>query len=69
VSCEYFVLAEAFKSEVCQGFDPQAICRILLEHGCLIPDKGRAFDCKPRIPGLGLSRCYRIAPAIFELDL
>ena len=69
VSFEYFVLAEVFTSEVCQGFDRDAVCRVLLEHGCLIPDKGRAFDCKPRLPGLGLTRCYRIPPAIFGLDL
>ena len=69
VSFEYFILAETFKGEVCNGFDPVAVCRVLLEHGCLTPDKGRPFDCKPRLPGLGLSRCYRIPPAIFGLDL
>lgn len=52
-------------AEVCQGF---AVCRVLLEHGCLTPDKGRAFDTKARLPGLGNSWCYRIAPAIFDLD-
>jgi len=69
VSFEYFILAETFKAEVCQGFDYLAVCRVLLEHGCLMPDKGRSFDCKPRLPGMGLARCYRIPPAIFELDL
>lgn len=69
VSVEYFVLAETFKAEVCQGFEAQAVCRVLVEHGALTPDKGRAFDCKPRLPGMGTSRCYRIPPAIFELDL
>jgi putative DNA primase/helicase len=69
VSFEYFVLAETFKAEVCQGFEYLAVCRVLLEHGCLVPDKGRPFDAKPRLPGLGLTRCYRIPPAIFALDL
>ena len=69
VSFEYFILAETFTAEVCQGFDRDAVCRVLLEHGCLTPDKGRSFDCKPRLPGLGLSRCYRIPPTIFALDL
>ncbi len=69
VSFEFFILAETFTGEVCQGFDRDAVCRVLLAHECLIPDKGRSFDCKPRLPGLGLSRCYRIPPAIFELDL
>lgn len=69
VSFEYFILAETFKAEVCQGFDHQAVARVLLAHGCLIPDKGRAFDAKPRLPGIGSARCYRISPAIFGLDL
>lgn len=69
VSFEYFITAETFTAEVCGGADRDTVCRVLLEHGCLIPDKGRTFDCKPRLPGLGLTRCYRIPPAIFELDL
>ena len=54
--------------EVCQGFDPVAVCRVLLDHACLMPDKGRPFDCKPRLPGVGPTRCYRILPAIFDLE-
>jgi putative DNA primase/helicase len=69
VSVEYFILAETFRSEVCQGFDHRAVCRVLLERGCLAPDKGRAFDCKPRLPGMGLSWCYRVTPAILALDV
>jgi putative DNA primase/helicase len=69
VSVEYFIHAEVFRGEVCKGFDPGAVAAVLLEHDCLIPDKGRSFDCKPRLPGLGLSRCYRVAPAVFGLEL
>jgi putative DNA primase/helicase len=69
VSFEYFILAETFRAEVCQGFDYKAVARVLLDHGCLEPDKGRPFDCRPRLPGVGLVWCYRIPPAIFELDL
>ena len=69
VSFEYFVLAESFRTDICQGFDYQAVCRVLLEYGCLAPDKGRPFDCKPRLPGIGKAICYRITPAIFDLDL
>jgi putative DNA primase/helicase len=65
---EYFVFADTFKAEVCQGFDPQAVARVLLENGCLQPDKGRAFDCKPRLPTMGLTRCYCIPATIFEVD-
>lgn len=69
VSVEYFVLPEVFRSEVCQGFDYQAVCRVLLEHGCLVPDANRPFDCRPRLPGMGLASCYRIPSALFALDL
>jgi len=68
-SVEYFVLAETFRAEVCQGYDPAAVARVLSDHECLVPDKGRTFDCKPRLPGLGPARCYRIPAKIFELEL
>jgi putative DNA primase/helicase len=69
VSVEYFILREVFANEVCAGFDPRAVAAVLLDHGCLAPDRGRKYDCKPRLPGIGLAWCYRIPPAIFELDL
>ncbi|MDD2924476.1 DUF927 domain-containing protein [Rhodoferax sp.] len=69
VSFEYFILAETFRGEVCQGFDYKAVASVLLNHGCLLPDKGRLHDCKARLPGLGNTWCYRIPPAIFELEL
>lgn len=69
VSFEYFILAETFRAEVCQGFDYQAVCRVLVAHRCLAPDQGRPFDCRPRLPGVGPSTCYRITPEIFNLDL
>ena len=68
-SVEYFVLPEVFRAEVCRGFDYRAVCKVLLEHGCLLPDSNRPFDCRPRLPGLGLTSCYRIPAAIFALDV
>jgi putative DNA primase/helicase len=69
VTVEYFVLSEVFKSEMCQGFDSQAVARVLLAHECLIPSKGRTFDCKQRLFGMGPTWCYRIPHRILELDL
>lgn len=69
VSVEFFILPEVFRSEVCQGFDYAAVCRVLLEHGALVPGTGRAFDCRVRLPGHGLANCYRIPPTLFELDI
>lgn len=69
VSYEYFVMVEVFKNEVCRDFDPQAVCRVLLEHKCLVTDEPDRYTVKTRLPGIGPSRCYRIPPAIFELEV
>ena len=69
VRVEYFVTSEVFRSEVCAGLDYRAVCRVLLDHGCLNPDKGRPFDCRPRVPGVGHVQCYRIGPELMALDL
>lgn len=68
VRVEYFILPETFRAEVCQGFDHKTMARVLLDHGCLLPDKGRPFDTRQRVGGV-LTWCYRITPALFELDL
>lgn len=69
VSVEYFVFSDTFRSEVCAGQDYQAVCRLLIDRGCLIPDKNRSFDCKPRLPGTGPAWCYRLNGNLFDLDL
>ena len=67
---EYYILIESFKKDVCGSFDHLAVCRALLAHGCLKPDADRAYDCKPRVPGISdFTRCYRILPKIFDLDI
>lgn len=69
VSFEYFVLAETFKAEICQGFDHVAVCRVLAAHGCLTVKESDRYTISTRLPGIGKVRCYQIPPAIFELDL
>ena len=66
---EFFVLPEVFRNEVCNGYDYTAVCSVLLQHGCLKPGKGRSYDDKQRLPGLGQARCYRITSAIYELEV
>ncbi|MDY0331741.1 MAG: DUF927 domain-containing protein [Thiomonas sp.] len=65
-SWTYYVLPETFKTEVCAGFDVKAVLRVLRDAGHLAPDKGRPFDCRPRLPGLGKATVYCIKPSIFE---
>ena len=69
VSFEYFVLAETFKAEICQGFDHLAVCRVLQAHGCLVVKEPERYSVSARLPGIGKVRCYQIPPAIFELDI
>ena len=69
VSFEYFVMSEIFKDEACQGFDHQAVARVLLEYGCLITREPGRYSIKTTLPGIGPARCYLIPPAIFGLDL
>lgn len=66
---EYFVLPEVFRTEVCRGFDYKAVCKVLLQHGCLKPAKGREYDAKHRLPGMGHAWCYQFTPAIMELEI
>ena len=64
-------MPECFRNEICQGFDYKVVARLLVDHGCMIADKGRPFDSKHRLPGMGKTpvSCYRITPEIFALDL
>lgn len=55
---EYLVLPEAFKREVCAGFDPQAATRCLLAQGWIVPGGDGRSTQKPRLPGIGTARVY-----------
>lgn len=68
IKTDYFILAETFRTEVCKGFDPAAVCAVLLQYGALVPGKGEHYRCKPRLPGIGLARCYHVSHKIMELD-
>jgi putative DNA primase/helicase len=67
-STEYFVTAEVFRTEVCMGFDHKAVAKVLADHGCLVREADR-YTCKPRIPGMGHTTCYRITSQLLELEL
>ncbi len=58
---EFLVLPEAFRKEVCAGFDTKVAARTLVEAGWLIPpEDGKHLAQRVRVPGLGLTRCYVI---------
>lgn len=70
---EYYVLPEVFRNEICKGFDPNLVARLLVKKGLLIPENdgtkpGEKFGAsrKERLPGIGLHRCYRFLPAVLS---
>ena len=66
---EYLVLSETFQREVCAGFDPHVVARVLFDYECLIaPEQGRK-NASVYVPGEGNVRCYRIQSTIMQLDL
>ena len=55
---EYLVLPEAFKRDLCAGFDPKTATRILLAEGWIAPGSDDRPTQKPRLPGIGTTRVY-----------
>jgi putative DNA primase/helicase len=63
---EHYVFPEVFEAEACEGFDKLAVLRVLHAAGHLSNNEKGRFTCKPRLPGLGPTRCYCIKASIFE---
>ena len=64
----YYVLPEAFKREVCQGFDVKTVTAALRKAGWLAPGEGSRATQKPRLPGLGPTRCYVLTGRMWESE-
>lgn len=54
----YMVLPEAFKNELCKGFEPRMATRILLNAGWITSAPDGKASHKPRIRGVGTPRLY-----------
>ncbi len=65
---DYIVLKEVFRQEVCRGYTPEAVAKMLARRGHLVHEEGRLTN-KLRCPGIGLTSCYHIKPSIFDDDL
>ncbi len=66
---EYLVLPEAFKREVCVGFDTKMAERILVAQGWIAPGGDGRHTQKPRLPGIGTrTRVYVFTRKIWESD-
>lgn len=63
---EFMVLPEAFKRDICQGFDAKTMTAALIECGWIAPGGDGRSTQKPRIPGSGLTRCYIFTSKMWE---
>jgi putative DNA primase/helicase len=65
---EYLLLPEAFRRDVCKGFDAQAVAQVLKRRGHLVFEADR-LSIKHRLPGLGKATCYHVKPSIFADEM
>ena len=66
---DYYILPEAFRSEVCAGYDATSIAKALADRGVLVRDKKQLTVKVPQaLPGIGRPRVYHITSRIFELE-
>ncbi|MFZ2828698.1 DUF927 domain-containing protein [Hydrogenophaga sp.] len=69
-SVEFFILPEVFKSEICKGYDSEAVARVLRDRECLQAKEPGRFTVSMSLPGgIGKARCYHVNARIFALDL
>jgi uncharacterized protein (DUF927 family) len=64
---EYLVLPQAFRGEVCTGFDSKFAKRVLLDRGWLIPGSDRTAQ-RARLPGMGPTWVYVFSPKMWEAE-
>lgn len=68
-SVEFFILPEVFKAEICKGYDPEAVARVLRDRECLQAKEPGRFTVSMSLPGgIGKARVYHVTARIFALD-
>ena len=64
----YYILTSVWTKEVCNGFNPKDVATLLLNKGIL----EAGTDGKPysttRLPGLGVTKCYRVNSSVFSTE-
>ena len=65
-STEYWVLPEMYQKEVCHGFDPKLVTRILRDKGYLEIDSAGKSSVSKLVPGLGRMRVYVIKASFMQ---
>lgn len=62
----YLILPEAFRKEVCAGYDYLMVARELKNRGYLIPGEGRNLARREPIKGMGRPRVYVLTSSLVE---
>jgi len=57
-SAEYFVLPQAWQTEVCEGIDAKYTARLCVEHGLIQPDSEGSATSTHRLADMDRRRCY-----------
>lgn len=65
---EFMVLPEVFRRELCMGNDPKAAAKSLIAAGWIIPGGDGRETQKPRLPGIGPTRCYVFSGKMWDGD-
>lgn len=64
---DYCILPQAYKSVLCEGFDPKLVTKVLLKQGVLAQDSKGNPQVTKRIPGIEkTTRVYIIKGTIFD---
>ena len=64
---EYFIFPDVWRREICAGFDPVIVARLLADRNMLKTGEGRNLQKKVRLPdGVGLARCYVLVSSVFQ---
>lgn len=66
---EWMIETEAWRREVCAGFDPRAVAKLLVELGVIRPDSDGAATRKERLPDGRHARVYRVTAKLWEVEL
>lgn len=61
----YYVLPEAYKSELCKGYNPRLVTIVLSEKGYLVKSSDGKNQVNKTFPGEAKQRVYQISPTIF----
>lgn len=65
-SWEFYAFVEVFRSEICKGIEPSFVAKVCAERELLLVDAEGRNTRRERLPGIGLTRCYRFTSKVLD---